>query len=66
LLPLHESEWAAPIMAGPFSAAEVQYTTTGTWVVWREGTTVFVLILHGDAPAMEQLQRATAKLPNLT
>ena len=66
LLPLHESEWAAPIMAGTFSAAEVQYTTTGTWVVWREGTTVFVLMLRGDAATLERLQRAAANRPNLT
>ena len=66
LLPLHESAWAAPIMEGPFSEAEVQYTTTGTWVVWREGTTVFVLMLRGDAATMERLQRAAANRPNLT
>lgn len=66
LLPLRESSWAAPLATGPFSAADVQYTTTGTWAVWREGTTVFVLILHGDAPAMERLQWAAAKHPSLT
>lgn len=66
LLPLHESAWAAPLRAGPFSEAEVQYTTTGTWVVWREDATVFVLMLRGDAAAMERLQRAAANRPNLT
>ena len=66
LLPLHESGWAAPLSAGPFSEADVQYTTTGTWVVWREGTAVFVLMLGGDARVMERLQQAAANRPNLT
>ncbi len=66
LLPLHESDWPVTIATGPFFAAEIRYTTAGTWVVWREGTTVFVLMLRGDARVMERLQQAAAKLPNLT
>ncbi len=66
LLPLHESSWYTSLALSPFSVAEVRYTTAGTWVVWREGSTVFVLILHGEAPVMERLQLAATHRRNLT
>lgn len=66
LLPLHESSWRTSLARSPFSVAEVRYTTSGTWVVWREGSTVFVLILHGEAPVMERLQHAATSRRDLT
>lgn len=60
LLALPESRWHARIEATSLSDAEVRYTATGTWAIWREGTTVFVCVLHADARALEALRKAAA------
>ena len=61
LLALPESRWHARIEATSFSIAEVRYTASGTWVVWREGTTVFVCVLNADARVIEALQHVAAR-----
>ena len=60
LLALPESRWQARVEATSLSNAEVRYTATGTWAIWREGTTVFVCVLHADARVFEALQHAAA------
>ena len=60
LLALSESRWHTRIEATSFSIAAVRYTASGTWVIWREGTTVFVCVLRADARAFEALQHAAA------
>ncbi len=60
LLALPESRWHARIEATSLSDAEVRYTATGTWAIWREGTTVFVCVLNADARVLEALQHAAA------
>ena len=60
LLALPESRWSSNIEAKSFSMAEVRYTTSGTWAIWREGTTVFVCVLRADTRVFEALQRAAA------
>ena len=58
LLALPQSRWSSTIEAKSFSMAEVRYTTSGTWAIWREGTTVFVCVLRADTRVFEALQRA--------
>ena len=60
LLALPESRWSSRIEAKSFSRAEVRYTASGTWAIWREGTTVFVCVLRADTRVFEALQRAAA------
>ena len=61
LLALSESRWHTRIEATSFSIAAVRYTASGTWVIWREGTTVFVCVLRADPRVFEALQRAAAR-----
>ena len=61
LLALPESRWPLRIEATSLSNTEVRYTASGTWAIWREGTTIFVCVLHADARVLEALQHATAR-----
>jgi hypothetical protein len=58
LLALTESRWPSRIEATSLSTAEVRYTASGTWAIWREGKTVFVCLLHGNSRILESLQQA--------
>lgn len=60
LLALPESRWPSRIEAKSFSMAEVRYTASGTWAIWREGKTIFVCVLRADARVLEALQHAAA------
>ncbi|MEK6261285.1 MAG: hypothetical protein AABP62_22005 [Planctomycetota bacterium] len=60
LLALPESRWPYRVEATSLSYAEVRYTATGTWAVWREGKTIFVCVLRADARVLEALQHAAA------
>lgn len=66
LLTLPESHWRGRADATSFSIAEVRYTASGTWTIWREGSTVFIFVLNGDTRAMELLQRAAINARNVT
>lgn len=56
LIRLPQSQWHVVPDATSFGRAQIQYATFGTWVVWREGDSVIVCVLHADAHAMERLQ----------
>jgi hypothetical protein len=58
LLALPESRWPFRIDATSLSQTDVRYSETGTWAIWREGSTIFVCILHADARVLEALQLA--------
>lgn len=60
LLALPESRWPFHIEATSLSTTDVRYTATGTWAIWREGRTIFVCVLRGDARVLEALQHAAA------
>lgn len=60
LLALPESRWPFRIEATSLSNTEVRYTASGTWAIWREGTTIFVCVLRADARVLEALQHAAA------
>lgn len=45
------------IDATSFHSATVQYSSTGSWVIWREANAVYVCVLR-DAHTMERLQNA--------
>jgi hypothetical protein len=66
LLAIPASKWSVSVTADPFSQTEVRYLNTGTWAVWREEQTVFVLLLRGNASVMEHLQHAAAHRLKLT
>lgn len=56
LMKLPQSQWHDVPDATSFGRAQIQYASFGTWVVWREGDSVIVCVLHADAHAMERLQ----------
>ncbi len=56
LLRLNRRQWQSRLEATSFSSATIQYDTFGTWVVWSEGDTVFVCVMHDDAHAIQRLQ----------
>lgn len=60
LLTFAKSRWSSHIEATSLPTAEVRYTASGTWAIWREGTTMFVCVLHGNARYMEALQVAAS------
>ena len=60
LLSLPESRWPYRIEATSLSNTEVRYSASGTWAIWREGTTIFVCVLRADARVLEALQHAAA------
>jgi len=66
LLALPESRWPFRIDATSLSHTDVRYSATGTWAIWREGTTIFVCILHADARALEALQHASTSSRDVT
>jgi len=66
LLALPESRWPFRIEATSLSDAEVRYTATGTWAIWREGKTIFVCVLRADARVLEALQLAAANGRNVS
>lgn len=53
---LDHGEWFETLGPTSFSAATVQYAAFGTWVVWREGDTVFICVMKDNAQAMQRLQ----------
>jgi hypothetical protein len=66
LVRLARSQWHATPDADSFSSATVQYAAFGTWVVWHEGDSVILCILHGDAHVMQRLQELIAAGRQLT
>lgn len=56
LVRLNRRQWQSSLEATSFSSAAIQYDTFGTWVVWSEGNTVFVCVMHDDAHAIQRLQ----------
>ncbi len=60
LLRLNRNQWQSKLEATSFSSAMIQYDTFGTWVVWSEGDTVFVCVMHDDAHAIQRLQDLVA------
>jgi hypothetical protein len=66
LVKLTPAQWQSVPEATSFSSATIQYEAFGTWVVWREGDSVFLCILHGDAHVMQQLQDMIAGYGGLT
>lgn len=57
---LSRGEWSEAVESTSFSAATVQYAAFGTWVVWREGDTVFICVMKDNAQAMQRLQDSIA------
>lgn len=63
-LPL--SRWHRVPDGESFSRGMIQYAAFGTWVVWREGDSVIICVLQGDAHAMQRLQDLVAAGRQLT
>ncbi len=63
---LSHGEWYETLGSTSFSAATVQYAAFGTWVVWREGDTVFICVMKDNAQAMQRLQDLIASSRGLS
>lgn len=63
---LSRGDWYEPLGSTSFSAATVQYAAFGTWVVWREGDTVFICVMKDNAQAMQRLQDLIASSRGLS
>ncbi|MBS0202166.1 MAG: hypothetical protein JSS49_04640 [Planctomycetes bacterium] len=66
LIRLTPSQWHSTLEATSMISATVQYESFGTWVVWREGDTVFVCVLNDNAHVMRRLQELIAGNRGLT
>lgn len=66
LIRLTPSQWHSAVEATSMASATVQYESFGTWVVWREGDTVFVCVLNDNAHVMQRLQDLIAGSRELT
>ncbi|HEY4258657.1 MAG TPA: hypothetical protein VGM98_00800 [Schlesneria sp.] len=66
LVQLPLSQWHRVPDADSFSRGIIQYAAFGTWVVWREGDSVVICVLQGDAHAMQRLQDLVAAGRQLT
>ena len=66
LIRLTPSQWHSTVEATSMASATVQYESFGTWVVWREGDTVFVCVLNDNAHVMQRLQDLIAGSRGLT
>lgn len=56
LIQLPLSRWHETPEATSFSSATIQYASFGTWVVWREGDTVFICVVRDNADALQRMQ----------
>jgi hypothetical protein len=63
-LPL--AKWHEVPEESSFAAAPMQYASFGTWVVWREGDTVFICVVRDNAETLQRMQELVTASRQLT